>query len=71
MSENHVINRSTTGRFTLPSYTILDASIFYDTQTYRIDLKVNNLTDEEYYKGWTTVNPQAPRAITAGFMYNF
>ncbi len=70
-SENHIINRSTTGRFTLPAYTILNASLFYDAKTYRIDLKMNNLTDEEYYKGWSTVNPQQPRAVTAGFTYKF
>lgn len=70
-SENYVINRSTTGRFTIPAYTVLEASLFYDATTYRIDLKVNNLTDEQYYKGWSTVNPQQPRSITAGFTYKF
>lgn len=70
-SENYVINRSTTGRFTIPSYTIFNTSVFYDAKTYRIDLKVNNLTNEEYYKGWTTVNPQQPRSVTAGFTYKF
>lgn len=70
-SDNYVINRSTTGRFTIPAYTVLNASIFYDAKTYRLDLKMNNFTDEEYYNGWTTVNPQQPRAVTAGFTYKF
>ncbi len=70
-SDNYVINRSTTGRFTIPSYTVFNGSIFYDAKTYRLDLKVNNFTDEEYYNGWSTVNPQAPRSITAGFTYKF
>lgn len=70
-SENLVLNRATTGVFTLPAYTVLNASVFYSTDTYRIDLKVNNLADEEYYKGWSTVNPQAPRNVTASFSYRF
>lgn len=70
-SENYVINRSTTGRFTIPAYTVFNTSLFYDAKTYRIDLKINNLTNEEYYKGWTTVNPQQPRSVTAGFTYKF
>jgi len=70
-SDNYVINRASTGRFTIPSYTVFNGSIFYDAKTYRLDLKVNNFTDEEYYNGWSTVNPQAPRSITAGFTYKF
>mgnify|MGYP000350146617 FL=1 len=50
---------------------MLDASISYETSRYRLDLKVDNLTDETYYKGWTTVNPQAPRTVTANFAYRF
>lgn len=70
-SDNYVINRSNTGRFTIPSYTVLNGSLFYDAKTYRLNLKFNNFTDEEYYKGWSTVNPQRPRNITAGFTYKF
>lgn len=70
-SDNHVINRSNTGRFTIPAYTVLNGSIFYDAKTYRLNLKINNFSDEEYYNGWTTVNPQRPRNITAGFTYKF
>ncbi|MEL7833759.1 TonB-dependent receptor [Fodinibius sp. Rm-B-1B1-1] len=70
-SDNYVINRSNTGQFTIPSYTVLNGSIFYDAKTYRLNLKFNNFTDEEYYKGWSTVNPQSPRNITAGFTYKF
>ncbi|MEX1137599.1 MAG: TonB-dependent receptor [Balneolales bacterium] len=69
--ENMILNGASPGTFTLPSYTILNASIFYDTDSYRMDLKVNNLSDKEYYKGWSTINPQAPRSITANFSYKF
>jgi iron complex outermembrane receptor protein len=69
-SENKILNRDT-GQFTLPSYTVFDASISYETSRYRLDLKVNNLTDETYYKGWTTINPQAPRSVKANVAYKF
>lgn len=70
-SENIILNREATGQFTLPSYTVLNASVFYNTGSYRIDLKVNNLNDETYYKGWSTINPQQPRNVTASFSYKF
>jgi iron complex outermembrane receptor protein len=70
-SNNYVINRSTTGIFTIPAYTVLNASVSYETSSYRLALKVNNFTDEEYYKGWSTVNPQVPRNVVLGFSYKF
>ncbi|MDR8391197.1 TonB-dependent receptor [Aliifodinibius sp. S!AR15-10] len=70
-SENLILNREATGQFTLPSYTVLNGSVFYNTENYRLDLKINNLTDEVYYKGWSTINPQQPRNITASFTYKF
>ncbi|WP_167020163.1 TonB-dependent receptor [Chitinophaga sp. Cy-1792] len=35
--------------FTLPSYTTVDATIFYNTPQYRIGIKGNNLTGEKYW----------------------
>ncbi|MEX0779802.1 MAG: TonB-dependent receptor [Balneolales bacterium] len=69
--ENTILNRTSTGTFTLPAATILDASIFYNTVNYRLDLKINNLSNKEHYKGWLTINPQQPRNITASFSYKF
>lgn len=71
VSENMILNRATTGVFTLPSYAIVNASVYYDTDDFRIDLKVDNLSDKEYYKGWSTINPQLPRVVKAGFSYKF
>ncbi len=70
-SENNILNRATTGTFTLPSYMILNASLYYDSDSFRLTLKLNNLSDEEYYKGWSTVNPQQPRNLSAGISYSF
>lgn len=70
-SERFAINYESTGEFTLPSYTIANASIFYQADKYRIGLKLNNAFNKDYYKGWTTINPQLPRAILANFSYKF
>lgn len=70
-SENLILNREATGQFTLPSYTVFNASIFYDTDSYRLDLKLNNLGDKTYYNGWSTINPQSPRNAVASFSYKF
>ncbi|MDP5104716.1 MAG: TonB-dependent receptor [Polaribacter sp.] len=70
-SERFAINYVSTGDFMLPSYTIANSTIFYQAEKYRLSLKVNNLFDKEYYKGWTTINPQSPRAVLANFTYTF
>ncbi|BDD01836.1 TonB-dependent receptor [Persicobacter psychrovividus] len=70
-SERYVKNYTTTGDFILPSYMVASASVYFQKDSYRISLKVNNLFDEEYYKGWTTITPQAPRAFLANFTYSF
>lgn len=68
-SERFAINYESTGDFILPSYTVVNASVYYQSQNYRIGLKLNNAFDEEYYKGWTTINPQLPRALFVNFTY--
>ncbi|WP_316798948.1 TonB-dependent receptor [Pedobacter frigidisoli] len=68
---NIITNTTTTGAFTLPAYTIYDASVFYDQKRYRIGAKVNNIGDIRYYKGWTTVEAQLPRNFTANISYKF
>jgi iron complex outermembrane receptor protein len=70
-SENMIFNRRTAGVFTLPSYTILNASLFYNVDKFGINLKLNNLTNEEYYTGWSTINPQRPRNVAASVTYKF
>ncbi|KAB1068793.1 TonB-dependent receptor [Tamlana haliotis] len=70
-SEQFAINYANTGDFILPSYTIANASLFYQANKYRISLKLNNAFNKEYYKGWTTITPQLPRAVIANFTYKF
>ena len=70
-SERFAINYESTGEFILPSYTIANASLFYQANNYRIGLKLNNAFNKEYYKGWSTINPQQPRALLANITYKF
>ncbi|MCG1036119.1 TonB-dependent receptor [Polaribacter sargassicola] len=70
-SESLPINNALTGAFTIPSYTIYNASIYYDANKFRIGLKANNFTDKIYYTGWTTVNAQAPRSFVGTVSYKF
>lgn len=70
-SENKIFNRNTAGTFTLPEYTVLNASAFYEAKDWTFTLKLDNITNKEYYKGWSTINPQMLRSLTANISYNF
>lgn len=69
--KNIVTSTTYTGDFTLPAYTVLNASLFYNKSKYRIGLKMDNLTDKQYFKGWTTVEIQQPRSILANISLKF
>jgi iron complex outermembrane receptor protein len=70
-SENIVTNTVVTGQFILPEYTVLNASIFLERPSFRIGLKLDNLTDKKYWSGWTTVNPEMPRRLVANVTLRF
>lgn len=70
-SRNNILNRATTGVFTLPSYTVLNASVSYTTGAFNFGLKVDNLTNKEYYKGWSTIEPMRPRTVAGTIGYRF
>lgn len=67
-SENIITNTVTTGQFTLPSYTVLNGTVFYNFNKFRVGLKADNLSNERYFKGWSTVEPQQPRSFLANFV---
>ncbi|VXC16121.1 TonB-dependent siderophore receptor [Flavobacterium sp. 9AF] len=70
-SEYKTLNRSNIGTFTLPSYTVLNTALSYNTESFNVVLKLDNLFNEKYYSGWSTVTPQQLRSITAGLTYKF
>jgi iron complex outermembrane receptor protein len=58
-------NSATTGVFTFPSYTLLNASVFYETRWYRLGVKFDNITDEQYFTGQGVISPQLPASMMA------
>jgi len=70
-SEYKVIDNDVTGVFNLPSYTLINGSLFYNARHFRASCNVNNITGEEYYIGYWSVNPQKPRNFTVSFAYKF
>lgn len=70
-SDNIITNDLRTGIFTLPSYTVFNASVFYNTKTYRFAIKADNIADKEYFGGWTTVEKQMPRRLAASVAFKF
>ncbi|WP_299096236.1 TonB-dependent receptor [uncultured Winogradskyella sp.] len=63
--------KSVTGSFYIPAYTIFNASLYYENDTYRVSIKANNITDEIYYSGWSTITPQQRRMLLGTFTYKF
>lgn len=70
-SPYRVADGSVTGVFDLPSYTIINASIFYNPDKFRVAVNLNNLLNEEYYIGYWSVNPQKPRNFVVSLAYKF
>lgn len=71
IAEHKTANSLTTGVFTLPSYIMATATIFYDKPQYRLGVKVDNLTDEFYFAGQGVLTPQLPRTIAASLTFKF
>ncbi|MCR8559498.1 TonB-dependent receptor [Mucilaginibacter sp. BJC16-A38] len=68
-SDSKIVNSVSQGTFSLPSYTLVNASVFLDRTKYRLGLSANNLTDKHYYTGYTTVNPQKLRQFVLSASY--
>lgn len=57
--------------FIVPAYTVFDASLFYDRPKYRIGVKVNNLTNKEYWVSNFWAQPQKTRQVIASVSIKF
>lgn len=67
----YIYNAGPGETFELPSYSVVNAALYYDQPKYRISLKANNLTNELYFNGYTTINVQAPRTFMGSVAYKF
>jgi iron complex outermembrane receptor protein len=70
-SDNKILNSVSQGAFVLPAYTIFNASVFYDQPKFRLSAKVDNLTNQKYWTGYTTMNAQKLRSIVGSVAYKF
>jgi len=70
-SDNKVVNSVSQGVFTLPAYTIFKTSAFYDVSAYHFSFGVNNLTNQKYWTGYSTVNPQMTRQFVGSVAFKF
>jgi iron complex outermembrane receptor protein len=70
-SEHKTLNRANTGTFVLPSYAVLNSSLSYTGSHYSIVFKVNNITNQQYFSGWSTVTPQNLRNVSLSLNYKF
>jgi len=60
---------TTTFKFVIPSYTVIDATAFYDQPSYRIGVKLDNLTNEKYWS--FRLAPQNPTRCTLSLNLKF
>ncbi|MBZ4191886.1 TonB-dependent receptor [Niabella beijingensis] len=70
-SESYAVNSNIDGKLILPAATILGAHLTYDRKHYRVGLKVNNVSNEKYWMGWTNFIPQMPRQFIGTIAYKF
>ncbi len=55
---NYASDNNVTGNFILPKYFVMNANAFYDAKRFRIGVKVDNFTNQHYWTGYSTANPQ-------------
>ncbi|OXG09335.1 iron complex outermembrane receptor protein [Flavobacterium araucananum] len=70
-SDNKIMNRTLTGQFTIPEYTVLNSSVFYGTEKFTLTLKLDNIANVDTYDGWSTIHPKNMRSLAANFSYRF
>ena len=63
--EHLTANSTTTGVFTFPSYKLLHATAFYDARWFGLGIKIDNITDEQYFVGQGVLSAQMPRSFMA------
>ncbi|MDV4071859.1 TonB-dependent receptor [Elizabethkingia anophelis] len=69
-SDNKIVN-TVQGSFILPKYFVMNANAYYDTKKFRIGVKVDNFTNEHYWIGYTTANPQKLANVLGSITYKF
>jgi len=68
---NYASDNNVTGDFILPKYFVLNVNAFYDAKRFRIGVKVDNFTNEHYWTGYSTANPQKLANFLGTIAYKF
>ncbi|MFL9833928.1 TonB-dependent siderophore receptor [Chryseobacterium terrae] len=68
---NYASDNNVTGDFILPKYFVLNANAFYDAKKFRIGIKLDNFTNEHYWTGYSTANPQMLANFLGTIAYKF
>lgn len=61
--------KASDNKFFIPSYTLVNAVVFYNRQAWGIQVKANNVFNVKYWDSWA--NPQAPANIAANLSFRF
>ncbi|MBK9592536.1 MAG: TonB-dependent receptor [Crocinitomicaceae bacterium] len=69
--EKMINNDTYYGVFYLPSYLVLNSSIFYGAEKFSLGININNLTNERYWVGWNSAVLQKPREVVANLTWKF
>ncbi|WP_347217287.1 TonB-dependent receptor [Chryseobacterium sp.] len=64
-------NKTTTGKFTFPAYTLVNASVSLEKERYRIGFKMNNIGNVQYFAGQGVIVAQMPRNFVAEVSLKF
>lgn len=65
-SKNYLVNSVAAGKIYAPAYTVVNSSVFYDANKFRVTFSANNIGNEKYWTGYSTFNSQMPRNFILG-----
>ncbi|WP_426790595.1 hypothetical protein [Sphingobacterium sp. WOUb80] len=65
------MDQEATGRFTFPAYTLVNTSVFLERDKYRFAVRMNNLTNSEYFAGQGVIVAQMPRNFAVQLSLRF
>ncbi|WP_083535099.1 TonB-dependent receptor [Chryseobacterium kwangjuense] len=71
VGEQITVDNTTTGQFTFPAYTLVNAAVSLEKERYRLGFKMNNLGNTQYFAGQGVIVAQMPRNFVAEVTLKF
>ncbi len=69
--KTYAINSRTDGQLFLPSYTLLNGTIYYEHPKFILSAKMNNIGNKHYWIGYTTMDAQMLRQFIGSIAFKF